>query len=349
MKSSFFERNVPRPMPKFSREEIGLGKLLGTGGFCRVHEVVTISLPVAEDENDNAGEELSTNGKGVGGCEDEKNEDGTVNVSDIDSEDESVKSMTEFDEVQARTYMQKHCMREDYVGEMNARYAIKRLKSTLKGDSVSRGTDDLAVEAKFLAAIEHPNIIKMRAVANVKPTDPGFFILLDRLFETLEERIDGEWTNVNKVFGKKVQKGHGCCCMSGKPMNVEMRNLWVERLIAAYDLSSAFRYIHKNRIVYRDIKPENIGFDVRGDVKLFDFGFAREMLPKDRVVGTNCYNLTALTGSMRYMAPEVALKKPYNEKADVYSFGILLYEIVALAPSFDIENIVSVKIPLNET
>ena len=41
MKSSFFERNVPRPMPKFSREEIGLGKLLGIGGFCRVHEGLT--------------------------------------------------------------------------------------------------------------------------------------------------------------------------------------------------------------------------------------------------------------------------------------------------------------------
>jgi len=337
-------------MPKFSREEIGLGKLLGIGGFCRVHEVVAISLPVVEDKNYNAVEELrSLNGKGVGGCEDEDNEEDTVNVNGIDSEDESVKSMIEFDEVQARTYMQKHCMREDYAGEMNARYAIKRLKSTLKGGSVSRGTDDLAVEAKFLAAIEHPNIIKMRAVANVEPTDPGFYILLDRLFETLEERIYGEWTNVHKLFGKKVSKELCCCCMSVKPINVEIRILWFERLIAAYDLSSAFRYIHKNRIVYRDIKPENIGFDVRGDVKLFDFGFAREMLPMDRVAGTNCYNLTALTGSMRYMAPEVALKKPYNEKADIYSFGILLYEIVALAPSFDIENIVSVKIPLYET
>jgi serine/threonine protein kinase len=56
-------------------------------------------------------------------------------------------------------------------------------------------------------------------------------------------------------------------------------------------------------IIYRDLKPDNIGFDVRGDVKIFDLGLAKEIDPKKKLPdGT--YNLTADTGSLRYMAPE---------------------------------------------
>jgi serine/threonine protein kinase len=56
-------------------------------------------------------------------------------------------------------------------------------------------------------------------------------------------------------------------------------------------------------IIYRDLKPDNVGFDVRGDVKIFDFGLAKELdLSKKLDDGT--YNLTADTGSLRYMAPE---------------------------------------------
>jgi serine/threonine protein kinase len=56
-------------------------------------------------------------------------------------------------------------------------------------------------------------------------------------------------------------------------------------------------------VIYRDLKPDNIGFDVRGDVKIFDLGLAKEIDPKMKLAdGT--YNLTADTGSLRYMAPE---------------------------------------------
>jgi serine/threonine protein kinase len=68
------------------------------------------------------------------------------------------------------------------------------------------------------------------------------------------------------------------------------------------------------------------GFDVRGDVKLFDFGLATEF-DKEKF-GT--YKLTGDTGTIRYMAPEVAEEHHYTEKADVYSFGILLWQIMAL-------------------
>jgi len=93
------------------------------------------------------------------------------------------------------------------------------------------------------------------------------------------------------------------------------------------------------RLVYRDIKQENIGFDVRGDVKLFDFGLAKGLSEKLRAtskVGRPVYgyNLTVRTGSLPYMAPEVALKCPYDTKCDVWSFSILVWEMLMLKPAF---------------
>ena len=66
---------------------------------------------------------------------------------------------------------------------------------------------------------------------------------------------------------------------------------------------------------------------------MFDFGLAKS-LRDDRLSHCDFYNLTANVGSIPYMAPEVALGKPYNEKCDVFSFGILLYEIISLKPPF---------------
>lgn len=65
---------------------------------------------------------------------------------------------------------------------------------------------------------------------------------------------------------------------------------------------------------------------MRDDVKIFDFGLSTEMQPADKVPGSNpvTYNLTGETGSFRYMAPEVAMCQPYNQRADVYGFGVLL-------------------------
>jgi serine/threonine protein kinase len=73
-------------------------------------------------------------------------------------------------------------------------------------------------------------------------------------------------------------------------------------------------------------KPDNIGFDVRGDVKLFDFGLSFE-ITEDLSAVEGMYELSGNTGSLRYMAPEVALGNPYNHKVDIYSFSILFWQV----------------------
>lgn len=92
-------------------------------------------------------------------------------------------------------------------------------------------------------------------------------------------------------------------------------------------------YFSLRRIIYRDVKPDNIGFDVRGEVKVFDFGLAKELHANEMNEDGN-YNLTGFTGSIRYMAPEVAKSQPYCQLADVYSFGILLWHIFSNEPPF---------------
>lgn len=69
-------------------------------------------------------------------------------------------------------------------------------------------------------------------------------------------------------------------------------------------------------------------------MKIFDFGLCKTLDPREKVHG-NFYKLTAKTGSIPYMAPEVVMGKPYNQYADVFSFGILLWEILTLKWAFN--------------
>jgi serine/threonine protein kinase len=72
-----------------------------------------------------------------------------------------------------------------------------------------------------------------------------------------------------------------------------------------------------------------------GDVKIFDFGLAKELDPSLRHGCTEYYELSGNTGSLRYMAPEVARSEPYNLTADVYSFGLLLWQVCSMDLPYD--------------
>lgn len=91
------------------------------------------------------------------------------------------------------------------------------------------------------------------------------------------------------------------------------------------------------RLALHIVNQQNLGFDVRGDIRLFDFGLAKELQESERIGGVrgSTYKMSGNTGSLRYMAPEVALSKPYNLTADVYSFGTMLWEMLSLSKPYD--------------
>lgn len=279
---TIFNKDAEKSFPTFHPSEIVLGPVLGKGGFCTVSEVSKVNYKPTPEES----------------------------ISNLELEESPFVGL-----------QNKRFISERFIRQGKARYAIKKVTDGAykKGDPhfFVSSTIDLAMEVKFLAVLRHNHIIKMRALADVPYTSKDFFIVMDRLSETLDDRIEKVWTKAAKK--RLVPKE-------------EKEELLCDRLAVAFDICSALDFMHQRKIIYRDLKPENLGFDVRDDVKLFDFGLSAELQPAAKVPGSNpaTYKLTGETGSFRYMAPEVALSLPYNQRADVYGFGVLLSYIVEL-------------------
>ncbi|XP_057966395.1 serine/threonine-protein kinase STY46 [Malania oleifera] len=91
-------------------------------------------------------------------------------------------------------------------------------------------------------------------------------------------------------------------------------------LKVAIDVSKGMNYLHQNNIIHRDLKAANLLMDENDVVKVADFGVAR--------VKVQSGVMTAETGTYRWMAPEVIEHKPYDHKADIFSFGVVLWELL---------------------
>jgi serine/threonine protein kinase len=125
-------------------------------------------------------------------------------------------------------------------------------------------------------------------------------IIMDYINDDLKRNIK-YFQNINKHFDFK---------------NIEF--MFVELMLSIY-------YIHKKNICHRDLKPGNIFIDEYGILKLGDFGFSKIMKSK---------KMNEYLGTPYYLAPEIWLKKEYDLSCDVYSLGIILYELLTLEKPF---------------
>src|ERR1700683_3531508 len=105
----------------------------------------------------------------------------------------------------------------------------------------------------------------------------------------------------------------------------------------ALQICSGLKEAHAQGIVHRDLKPENIMVDAHGNVKIMDFGIARSMEAMTRMTGS-------LAGTPQYMAPEQVAGKPVDYRTDIYSLGLILYEMFTGTPAFQADNPVAVAL-----
>lgn len=214
-----------------------------------------------------------------------------------------------FDEITDINYIADGSNSNVYSGKYNGQsVVVKIISDAAKNSKVA--LHEFNVEHGMLARMNHPNIVKVIGAGH----DPRRFIVLEHLVGgSLAEvlNINEQGAVAKKLFKKNTFD-------------------WPTLLQMAKDISDAFAYLHcgmhpESTLIHRDLKPDNVGFTEDGTVKLFDFGLCTLVKRMETVDGT--YDMTGHTGSLRYMAGEVALRMPYNEKVDVYSYGILLWQM----------------------
>jgi serine/threonine protein kinase len=290
------DADIHSTITKFSRQEILLGNVLGEGAFGIVWEVNGIC------------------------CLDSGSDSSLFDRSRPDATNRKFL---------AKHFMRNHNHQQEHQ-QPQQRYAVKALSQATVEDEnlLCQGLVGLAMEVRLFSQIEpHPNIIKMRAVADISPFHEDFFIIIDRLYGTLEDRIN-DWKSQEQQQPKVAALWNALSFERRARRQQQRLLLWEPRYQACHDLASALEHLHHHRIVHRDIKPQNIGYNIRGDLTLFDFGLSRELPSRRDQDGL--YKMTGYVGSPRYMAPEIANRQSYNEQCDVYSFAVLAWQILTL-------------------
>lgn len=186
---------------------------------------------------------------------------------------------------------------------LNRLVAIKVLKQEYSTDATF--VKKFRVEAQSAAGLSHPNIV---SVYDVGEDDGVYFIVMELVQGiTLKNYID----------------------MKGK---LDIR----EALNISVQIASGLSAAHENRIIHRDIKPQNIIMSRDGKVKVTDFGIAK--------VADSTTVTTTAAGTVHYISPEQARGGYSDERSDIYSLGITMYEMVTGRVPFEGETNVAVAL-----
>ncbi len=187
---------------------------------------------------------------------------------------------------------------------LNRLVAVKILKDELTKDAEFRRR--FHAESQAVAALSHPNIV---SVYDVSTTDEADYIVM--------ELIDG-------ISLKQYMEKKGV-------LN------WKETLHFAIQIAKALDHAHSRGIVHRDIKPHNVMVLKNGSVKVADFGIAQVMSK------SNTLTKEAL-GSVHYISPEQAKGGRVDSRSDLYSLGVVMYEMMTGRPPYDGDTPVSVAV-----
>ncbi len=179
--------------------------------------------------------------------------------------------------------------------ELGRRVAIKILDDRHANDE--QFVERFRREAKNAAALNHPNIVSIYDRGEAEET---YYIAM--------EYLDGRSL-------KELIVGHGPA-----PANVAIEY--------ARQILSALRFAHRHGIVHRDIKPHNVLVDREGRVKVTDFGIARAGTSQMTEAGS-------IVGTAQYLSPEQARGGEVDQRSDLYSLGVVLYELLTGRTPFD--------------
>ena len=172
-------------------------------------------------------------------------------------------------------------------------------------------------EASIMKKLFHPNVISFKEVfKDVK---------LDYFYIVMEYANDGD-------LSKKIK--------AQKQKNFGEKYFSEEKIMQYfYQICRGLQYIHSKNIIHRDIKSQNIFLMKNGKLKIGDFGIAKAL--------TNTKNnATTIIGTPYYLSPEVINGEPYNYKTDIWSLGVVLYEMCCLKLPFEGNNIAALSIKI---
>lgn len=317
------------------RKEVLVGDLLGEGQFARVYHVTELSL--------RAEEKLASTATLVNLSPDDHGKrevfvqdfNACQQAQEVQLLSSSSSSHNHNHANHCHKYAIKHLKRDLLISPTTRRRKRnhKRYGACAKASPTGGGTAsdlpleqqfqlaaaDLVVEAMYLSRLRHPHVISIRGMAAggasafANGRYDSFFLILDKLSGTLHERIR-HWRNT-----------------PGQPRE----SLLPTKTYYAYQMALALEYLHKRRIIFRDLKPSNAGFKEGYDdqLQIFDFGLCRE-LPKSSLDDPNEVYFMTAAGTHRYMAVEILQGKKYSLKADTYSFAMVFYEMLAQEAPF---------------